>query len=98
MRKPPRIPSHIELPFGYHIEVKYVPQTQFVEKNGHCDGAWWDESDGAGEGGVIELVKEAPAHEKYEGFLHEMQHAHVDWLEYARSRATRRGKDASSES
>jgi len=81
-----RIPRFIDLPLGYHIEVKYLSKEAFHEKNGSAEGAWWDESDGASEGGVIELIKEASPKDKWAGFLHELEHTLVDYREYLRSR------------
>lgn len=81
-----KIPRHIELPFGYHIEVQYLSKKDFTEKNGHCQAAWWDEAESEGEGGVIDLIKEAPPKQQWQDFLHELEHALVDYREYLRSK------------
>lgn len=85
-RKHPAIPKTIDLPFGYHIEVKYLTKEAFHEKNGNCDAAWWHEDESEGEGGTIDLIKETPPLKQWGNFLHELEHSLVDYREYLRSR------------
>lgn len=86
MKHHPRIPTHIELPFGYRIEVKYLTKEAFIEKNGDCEAAWWHEDEGSEEGGVIDLIKNVPPQKQWDNFLHELEHSLVDYREYLRAR------------
>jgi hypothetical protein len=80
------IPTHIDLPLGFHVTVRYLSKAAFLEKNGCCDAAWWHEDEGEEEGGVIDLVKgDAPTKQR-RNFLHELEHCLVDYREFLRAR------------
>ncbi len=81
-----KIPRHIELPHGYRIRVQYLTRKAFAEKNGNCMAAWWGEDESSDEGGTIDLISGTPPKKQWDNYLHELEHALVDYREFLRSR------------
>lgn len=77
----PRIPSRVELPFGYVIRVNQtsVKHMRKIAAPHEDPVALWDDSKNES-GGTIWLLRSRKRKEKLDDFGHEMIHAVNDWM------------------
>lgn len=68
-----KIPTVIDLPFGYEIEVKQLPHKAFVAECGAGVYAMWDVDDK-----TIYLNKSRPIKKRRADLVHELGHAVLD--------------------
>lgn len=72
-----KIPRSITLPGGYQVEVELQDRKKANEEMGNDVFACWDVSER-----TIYLRKERRGKHRLEDFVHEMEHALVDWKDW----------------
>lgn len=68
-----RIPTRVVLPFGYHISVRQVPDSEMDRRDKNADGIWDCESK------TIYIRKRLPVTRRRYILAHELGHAWLDW-------------------
>ncbi len=70
------IPTHIELPWGFEIEVIQLSRKAFVEECGEGSVACWEVGDN---GGTIYLDRSRDIKKRRADLAHEVGHAFLDF-------------------
>lgn len=68
-----RIPTRVVLPFGYHISVRQVPDSDMDRRDPNADGIWDNETK------TIYIRKRLPVTRRRYILAHELGHAWLDW-------------------
>ena len=68
-----RIPTKVVLPFGYHISVRQLSETEMDRRDPNADGIWDDDNK------TIYLRKRLPLTRRRYILAHELGHAWLDW-------------------
>ena len=70
---PVRIPNKVILPFGYHIMIRQVTDTEMDRQDANADGIWDNEAK------TIYIRKRLPVTRRRYILAHELGHAWLDW-------------------
>ena len=70
---PVRIPHKVVLPFGYHIMIRLVTDSEMDRQDVNADGIWDNESK------TIYIRKRLPVTRRRYILAHELGHAWLDW-------------------
>lgn len=73
----PKLPRSVTFPGGYHISVTRMSRTKANEEMGAEVYAQWDVDEH-----VILLRSDRSGQEMREDFVHEMEHAFIDWKDW----------------
>ncbi|WHZ16706.1 MAG: hypothetical protein OJF52_003556 [Nitrospira sp.] len=68
-----RIPNKVILPFGYHITVRQVTDSEMDRQDANADGIWNNETK------TIYIRKRLPVTRRRYILAHELGHAWLDW-------------------
>ncbi|WHZ24177.1 MAG: hypothetical protein OJF47_003289 [Nitrospira sp.] len=68
-----RIPNKVILPFGYHITVRQVTDSEMNRQDANADGIWNNETK------TIYIRKRLPVTRRRYILAHELGHAWLDW-------------------
>ena len=70
---PVRIPNKVILPFGYHIMIRQVTDSEMDRQDANADGIWDNEAK------TIYIRKRLPVTRRRYILAHELGHAWLDW-------------------